>query len=99
MENTMEVELLNVIKYTTKDNRNRVILRFISLDKNSITTNSKFKGISIIEQYFDGFEVFDKLPQELFGTKCTITTKRVSSFSNPLQQVIKVVKVNDIDLA
>lgn len=99
MENTMEVELLNVIKYTTKDNRNRCILRFISLDKSSITTNSKFKGISIIEQYYDGFEVFEKLPIDLFGQKCTITTKRVQSPSNPLTQTVKVVKVNDIDLA
>lgn len=98
MENEMEVELLNVVKYTTNDNRKRTILRFISLDKDTILDNDKFKGINVIDTYYDGFEVFDKIPKDLFGRKVVIQTKTITSASNPLLQILKVVKINDIDL-
>ena len=98
MDNTMEVELLNVIKYQTKDNRERTMLRFRSIDKDSFSDNSKFKGYSVIESYYDGYDVFDKIPKELFGVRVVINLKRLINPSNPLKQSLKVVKVNDIDL-
>lgn len=98
-EITMDAELINVIKYTTNDNRQRTIIKFISLDKDSISSNDKFKGIAIIENYYDGFQIFDKIPVDLFGKKVLLTLKKSTNPSNPLLQVFKVIKINDINLA
>ena len=97
-ETKMDVELLNIVKYTTKDNRNRCLLRFRPISDNCVSVNDKFKGVSIIDTYFDGHEVFDKIPNNYFGSNVEITLKQVSSSSNPLQQRTIVCKVNDIDL-
>lgn len=98
MDNEMEAELINIIKYTTHDNRDRTIVKFISLDKEAITQNDKFKGISIIENYYDGFSVFDKIPLDLIGKRVILTLKKTTNPSNPLLQIFKVTKINDIDL-
>ena len=98
MDNQMEVELLNIIKYTTKDGRNRCILRFRPLTKDCIQSTDKFKGLSIIETYYNGFDIFDKIPSDLFGVRSTIVLKRTINSNNPLKQQMQVVKVNDIDL-
>ena len=98
MDNQMDVELLNIVKYTTKDNRNRCILRFRPITDDCVQSNDKFKGLSVIETYYDGFDVFDKIPKELFGVKSTIVLKRSINSNNPLKQQLKVVKVNDISL-
>ena len=99
MENELEVQLLNVVKYKTKDNRDRTILRFISLDKDKMVNNDKFKGITIIDMYYDGYDVFDKIPFDLVGKRVTVTTEVISNISNPLLQTLKVIKINDISLA
>ena len=97
MTNEMEVQLLNITKYTTKDNRNRCILRFILLDKESMVANGNFKGITILETYYNG-DVFDKIPLSKFGTKVTITTKTIPSENNPLVSISNIVKIDDISL-
>lgn len=96
MDNKMDVELLNVIKYTTKDNRERTLLRFRPISKDCVSSNDKFKGVSIIETYFDGFDVFNKIPLEYFGANVEITTR--TNYSNPMKPTLKVVKINDINL-
>ena len=98
MENKMDVELLNIVKYTTKDNRNRCILRFRPISNDSLQNNAKFKGLSVIETYYNGFEIFDKIPLEYFGCKVSIILKRDINPLNPLKQQLQVVKINDIDL-
>lgn len=97
-ETKMDVELLNIVKYTTKDNRNRCLLRFRPISENCVSVNDKFKGVSIIDTYYDGHEVFDKIPNNYFGSNVEITLQQVSSSSNPLQQRTIVSKVNDINL-
>ena len=97
-ESKMDVELLNIIKYTTKDGRNRCILKFRPISDNCVSISDKFKGVSIIETYFDGHEVFDKIPNNYFGSNVEMTLKQVTSSSNPLQQRTIVSKINDINL-
>lgn len=97
-ESKMEVELLNIVKYTTKDERNRCLLRFRPIFENCVSVNEKFKGVTIIDSYFNGHEVFDKIPNDYFGSSVEITFTQINNPNNPLQPRIIVTKVNDISL-
>lgn len=97
-ETKMDVELLNIIKYTTKDNRNRCILKFRPISDNCVSISDKFKGVSIIETYFNGHDVFDKIPNNYFGSNVEMTLQQVTDNSNPLKQKTIVSKINDINL-
>ena len=96
--NTMEVELLNAIKYTTKDNRNRTLIKFRVLNDNCVSYNDKFKGVSILDGYFDGHEPFDKIPLDYFGCKVTFTLEKTPSATDPRKETTKIIKINDITL-
>lgn len=100
METSFDVELLNVCKYVTKeDNRKRTMLNYRLLDNNALQSKGdKFKGYSVLSQYYDGHEVYDKIPAEWCGCKVTfVLTKQVSQF-DPTKEVSRVVKINDINL-
>lgn len=98
IEKTMEVELLNIMKYTTKDNRNRCILRFRIISDDCVSCNDLFKGVAIMESYFDGYDAFNKIPNNYFGSKVNLTLREQQSANNPLVYTLKVIKINDIDL-
>lgn len=96
--NSMEVELLNAIKYVTKDKRNRTLIHFRVLGENAVSSSDKFKGVTILDGYFDGFEVFDRIPVNYFGCKVTLYYEKQPSKNDPFKEVTKIVKLNDINL-
>lgn len=95
---TMEVELLNVIKYTTKDNRQRTMIHFRLIDDKANVCTDKFKGIGILDSYFNGHDVFDKIPLEYFGRKVNMTLDKVQNPTDPRKETTRIVKINDISL-
>lgn len=94
----MEVELLNVIKYTTKDNRQRTLLRYRPINDNCVSNIERFKGISVLESYFDGFGVFDKIPLDYFGANVDLYYEKIPRSDDPFKDTTKIVKINDISL-
>lgn len=100
METKYEVELLNVCKYVTKEgSKKRTMFNYRLLDSTALQSKSElFKGYAVLSQYYDGHEVFDKIPSEWCGCKVTIVVKRVPSSYDPTKEISKVITVNDINL-
>lgn len=96
----IDIELLNVIKYEKKeDKKPRTMITYRLLDKSALQSDfEKFKGYSTLNAYFDGFEVYDKIPVELCGTACKLIVETKPSSYDPMK-VTKIVKsINDINL-
>ena len=95
-----EVELLNVVKYERKEDKSkRVMISYRLLDPKALQTDSdKFKGYSVLTFYFDGHEVFDKIPSNYCGKACKFYTKKEVSVYDPTKEFNRLIKINDIDL-
>lgn len=99
-QNEVQVELLNVCKYETKENKKqRTMINYRLLNEEANQSKSeKFKGYAVLTSYFDGWEVFEKIPENYFGHSVKLIIKKETSLYDPLKEISKVVKINDIDL-
>ena len=95
-----KAELLNVIKYERKTDKSiRTMISYRLLDPKALQTEStKFKGYAVLNAYFDGVEVFDKIPDKYCGSACDFVMKKEVSTYDPTKEFSKLVKINDIDL-
>ena len=97
------IMLLNVLAYEKKDTgKNGTRLGLIFTEKESLQDTDKFKGFSEISLYYDGHEVFNKIPLNWIGRPITAYIKEVTNPSNPMRkkQVISCLEYenNSIDL-
>lgn len=95
-----KAELLNVTKYERKEDKSpRTMITYRVLDPNALQEKSeKFKGYACLNAYFDGHDVFDKIPAKFCGTACDFVMKKESSVYDPTKEISKLVKINAIDL-
>lgn len=98
--NEVQVELLNACKYETKeDKKKRTMIGYRILSEEANQSKSdKFKGYAVLNAYFDGHEVYDKIPNNYFGKSVKLVIKKETSPYDPMREVSRVVKINDIDL-
>ncbi len=96
----IDIELLNVMKYEKKeDKKPRTMITYRLLDKSALQTDfEKFKGFSTLNAYFDGFEVYEKIPAELCGTACKLLVETKPSSYDPMKETKIVKSINDINL-
>lgn len=95
--------LLNVLAYEKKETGKKgTRLALIFSEKESLQDTDKFKGFSEISLFYDGHEVFEKIPINWIGRPLIAYIKDVSSPSNPMRkkQVISCLEYenNSIDL-
>lgn len=95
--------LLNVLAYEKKDTKKKgTRLGLIFTDKDSLQDTEKFKGFSDVSLYYDGHDVFNKIPVSWIGRPLTAYIKEISNRSNPMRkkQVISCIEYenNSIDL-
>lgn len=95
----VKIELLNVIKYETKEKKQRTMITYRLLDKDAIITSSeKMKGYATLNAYFDGYEVYNKIPVELCGTACDMELESKVSSYDPTKETKVVKTIADISL-
>lgn len=81
------IMLLNVLAYEKKETGKKgTRLGLIFSEKESLQDTDKFKGFSEISLYYDGHEVFDKIPLSWIGRPLVAYIKDVSSPSNPIRK-------------
>lgn len=95
--------LLNVLAYEKKDTKKKgTRLGLIFTDKDSLQDAEKFKGFSDVSLYYEGHDVFNKIPVSWIGRPLTAYIKEISNPSNPMRkkQVISCIEYenNSIDL-
>lgn len=85
-----------------KDGKTSTRLGLIFCEKDSLGNSEKFKGFKEISLYYDGAEVFNKIPMDFIGRPVTAYIKEVANPSNPLRkkQIIYCLEYenNSIDL-
>lgn len=95
------VMLLNVLRYE-KEGKKGTRLSLMFTDKESFTNGDKFKGFTAIDIFYNGHEVFEKVPYEWIGKPVIAYSKDVVNPVNPLRkkQVIYCLEHenNSIDL-
>lgn len=95
----IKVELLNVIRYERKEDKKvRTMINYRVINDDSLANNDKYKGYSVLTSYYDGDEVFKKIPHKLCGTAVDMFIEKVPSVTNPLKETSLVKKINDISL-
>lgn len=97
------IMLLNVLAYEKKETGKKgTRLGLIFSEKESLQDTDKFKGFSEISLYYDGHEVFNKIPVSWIGRPLIAYIKEISNPSNPMRkkQVISCLEFenNSIDL-
>lgn len=95
--------LLNVLAYEKKDTKKKgTRLGLIFTDKDSLQDAKTFKGFSDVSLYYEGHDVFNKIPVSWIGRPLTAYIKEISNPSNPMRkkQVISCIEYenNSIDL-
>lgn len=99
-QNAVQVELLNVCKYETKEEKKqRTMINYRILSEEALQQRSeKFKGYAVLTAYFDGWEVYEKIPNNYCGKAVNLIIEKTQSPYDPLKEISRVVKINDIDL-
>lgn len=97
------IMLLSVLAYEKKETEKKgTRLGLIFSEKESLQDTDKFKGFSEISLYYDGHEVFNKIPVSWIGRPLIAYIKEISNPSNPMRkkQVISCLEYenNSIDL-
>lgn len=98
-----KIMILNVLAYEKKDTGKKgTRLGLIFTNEDSLQDVEKFKGFSEISLFYDGHEVFNKIPSNWIGRHITAYIKDISSPINPMRtkQIISSIQYeNDtIDL-
>lgn len=96
-----QVMLLNVLKYE-KNEKKGTRIGLIFAEKDSLQETPNFKGYKEIGVFYDGHEVFSKIPKDFIGRPVTAYIKEITNPINPLKksQIIATLEYenNSIDL-
>lgn len=96
-----QIMLLNVLTYE-KEGKKGTRLGFIFAEKDSLGETDKFKGFKEISTYYDGHEVFNKIPLGFIGKPITAFITEKKNPFNPMKstQVISSLSYenNTVDL-
>ena len=90
-----EIIIDNVLKYVGKESGKpgtRISFRFTN--KESFSNTEKFKGRPVVDLFYSGHEVFDKIPTELIDKKIMATFKEVNS-NNSLRYSRTIESIQD----
>lgn len=90
--NEIKITLTGCLVYedkTTKELKTR--LGYVMADPNFKQNTEKFKGYAELSAFYDGVEIFNKIPVEFFGVPCIATLENKPNPRNPLREV-KVIK-------
>lgn len=98
-----QIMILNVLAYEKAETGKKgTRLGLIFAEKDSLTDSDKFKGYNEVSIFYDGHEVFNKVPLEFIGRPVTAYIKEIANPSNPLKkkQIISCLEYenNSIDL-
>lgn len=94
----LKIELKNVMIYSDKETGNlKTRLGYNLIDSSMKQITDKFKGFADLAVYYDGDEVFKKIPQEIIGTVVVAIIEEVANVRNPLRKtsIIKGIKVGN----
>lgn len=83
----MKIKIFNVMRYERKEDkspRTKISLYFSS--ENNIRTSEKFKGFAIVDFYFNGYDVFNKITSNLIDVELTGVFKSEPTPSNPFKE-------------
>lgn len=96
-----QIMLLNVLAYE-KEERKGTRVGLIFVEKDSLQDSQKFKGFSEINLFYDGHDVFNKIPTSFIGRPVTAYIKEITNPINPMKkrQIISSIEYenNTIDL-
>lgn len=90
-----EIVILNYLKGKTKNNKEFTRIQFAFGDKQD---TEKFKGVSVLDCFYDGHDVFKKLNNNLVLKKCIAEFEIKEKMYDPLacEKILK--KIDNIDL-
>lgn len=80
-----QIMLLNVLAYD-KNGKKGTRLGLIFAEKESLGSTDKFKGYKEISLFYEGHEVFNKIPIDIIGRPITAYIKEVTDPINPLRK-------------
>ena len=81
----VQVMLLNVLAYE-KDEKKGTRLGLIFCEKDSVQDTVKFKGFTEVSLFYDGHEVFEKIPTDFIGRPVTAYITEKSNARNPFKK-------------
>ncbi len=92
-----KIIVLNIMKYIKKkDNTPMTKIQFAFAD---IQNSKSYKGVNVIDSYYKGHEVYEKLStKDLILKPCNAEFKVFNDYYNPLAERKLLTKINDIDL-
>lgn len=89
-----EIAILNYVKYE-KDGKKRTLINFVFSD---IQESNNSVGVSVLTQFYDGHEVFNKLSKDLILKKVVAEFEIKEDMFNPLECRKILKSVNNINL-
>lgn len=95
-----DVEILNMVKFRSKEGIEKVRIAYRLLDTKTISNTEKFKGYADLSVYVDNTRPFN-LPVEYYGKHLKFEFRVEPHPNDPVKKITKLVKIvseNDKDL-
>lgn len=78
------IMILNVLNYS-KEDKEGTRLVYVLTDKSNFVDNSRFRGYTEINSFYDSKDVFDKITNDVIGKTVEATFGTKQDYKNPLK--------------
>lgn len=83
----VKIQLNNALLYNDKTSgKAKTRIGYVMFDENYLQFTDKFKGYNELSAFYDGVEVFNKIPNEFFGQVVTAHIDTRPNPGNPLKE-------------